>query len=419
MLREDGGDARIKVQWTTDTSVCNPPGSFWKSGPSNGAAGQPINLTLSWSGSSGAIGYSYCYDTSNNSTCDTSWQSAGTATSAAISGLTPATTYYWQVQAKNKITETYADGGSWWSFTTKAAGLDCSQVSYTGVILYENTICNRDLDGKTKSFSQPTAWIDIVSDFNDITSSVFVTPGWSVKVHAAATWDYYLGAYGGPWRCIKGSVSDFGAVYYIYINTSLIINDSISSIQVYNNNSCVNISSPSNLQASDGLYTTKVQLDWNASSGATSYNVYRAPAATATRTLLGSTSGLTFNDTSAVPGIIYYYWIKACLSTGCSVASTANTGWRMLTAPANLQASDGTYTGKVQLNWTASSGATSYNVYRAATSGGTRTLMGSPAGISFGDTTATPGVTYYYWVKACKQTRCSVFSLANTGWRKP
>jgi len=177
------------------------------------------------------------------------------------------------------------------------------------------------------------------------------------------------------------------------------------------------LSTPLNLQASDGTNADKVLLTWTASSGAISYNVYRAPAATAAKTLLGWSSGLTFNDTFSVPGIIYYYWVKACLGTGCSVASTANTGWRMLTAPANVQASDGTYTGKVQLTWTASSGATSYNVYRAATSGGTRTLLGSPVGISFGDTTATPGVTYYYWVKACKQTRCSVASTANTGWR--
>lgn len=419
MLREDGGDARIKVQWTTDTSVCNPPGSFWKSGPSNGSTGQPNNLTLSWSESSGAISYSFCYDTSNNNNCDTSWQSAGMATSVVIYELTPSTTYYWQVQAKNKITETYADGNSWWSFTTKAAGLDCSQISYTGVILYENTNCNRDLDGKTKSFNQPTSWTDIVSDFNDITSSVFVTPGWSVKVHAAATWDYYFGAYGGPWRCIKGTIADLSIIHYTYIDTSLIINDNISSIQVFNNNSCTIISSPSNLQASDGLFITKVQLDWNASAGATSYNIYRAPAVNAVKTLLGSTTGLTFNDSSAVPGIIYYYWVKACQSTGCSVASIYNTGWRMLTAPANFQASDGTYTGKVQLTWTVSSGATSYKVFRATTSWGTRTLLGSPLGIGFGDTTATPGVTYYYWVKACKQTRCSVFSLVNTGWRKP
>jgi fibronectin type 3 domain-containing protein len=205
-----------------------------------------------------------------------------------------------------------------------------------------------------------------------------------------------------------------GVTYYYWVKACIGTNCSAYSSF---NTGWRKLSAPLNLQASDGTLTDKVLLTWTASSGATSYNVYRAPAAIATRTLLGSTSSLTFNDTSAVPGIIYYYWVKACLGTGCSVASTANTGWRMLTAPANLQASDGTYTGKVQLTWTASSGATSYNVYRAATSDGTRTLLGSPAGISFGDTTATPGVTYYYWVKACKQTRCSVASTANTGWR--
>jgi len=160
-------------------------------------------------------------------------------------------------------------------------------------------------------------------------------------------------------------------------------------------------------------------MPWTDSSGAASYSVYRATSVTGTKSLLGSPTTTSFADTTATPGLTYYYWVKACKGTRCSIYSTANTGWRKLSAPSNLQASDGTFTTKVQVTWTASSGANSYKVYRASSAGGAKILLGSPAGTAFADTTATPGVTYYYWVKACKGTRCSIYSTTNTGWRKP
>jgi murein DD-endopeptidase MepM/ murein hydrolase activator NlpD len=59
MLREDGGDARIKVNWTTDTSLCVvPPPSPSLISPSNNATvGRGDTVTLSWNTSSGATKY--------------------------------------------------------------------------------------------------------------------------------------------------------------------------------------------------------------------------------------------------------------------------------------------------------------------------------------------------------------------------
>ena len=76
-------------------------------------------MTLSWEAVVGAARYEICYDTVDNDACDGAWQSAGTSTSFAISsGLRDNTTYYWQVRAVNAIDTEYADGGTWWSFTT-------------------------------------------------------------------------------------------------------------------------------------------------------------------------------------------------------------------------------------------------------------------------------------------------------------
>ena len=56
------------------------------------------------------------------------------------------------------------------------------------------------------------------------------------------------------------------------------------------------------------------------------------------------------------------------------------------------------------LSWTASAGASSYNVKRAVTSGGPYTTIGTSAGISYTDTAVTGGTTYYYVVSATVTT---------------
>jgi len=94
------------------------PTAFTKDSPFNGVKNKPLSLTLYWNASSGATSYEYCYDTTNNDACDGSWVNRGTARSAALSGLTAGTTYYWQARAVNSFGATYANGGAWWSFTT-------------------------------------------------------------------------------------------------------------------------------------------------------------------------------------------------------------------------------------------------------------------------------------------------------------
>jgi hypothetical protein len=96
----------------------NVPGLFNKSTPANSATNVSTSPTLSWGTSSGATSYEYCYDTTNDSACS-GWTSTGTATSAALSGLSLGTSYYWQTRSVNGTGTTYADGSStaFWSFT--------------------------------------------------------------------------------------------------------------------------------------------------------------------------------------------------------------------------------------------------------------------------------------------------------------
>jgi len=87
-------------------------------------------------------------------------------------------------------------------------------------------------------------------------------------------------------------------------------------------------------------------------------------------------------------------------------------------APTAVAATDGTFPDKVQVSWTPSLGATSYQVYRNTSNSSTGVAqIGTPAASPFDDTTATPGATYYYFVKACNTQGCSDFSLSDSGYR--
>lgn len=68
-------------------------------------------------------------------------------------------------------------------------------------------------------------------------------------------------------------------------------------------------------------------------------------------------------------------------------------------APASLTATAAS-TSEIDLSWTASAGATSYNVKRATTSGGPYTTIATVAATSYHDTTLAGATTYYYVVSA-------------------
>lgn len=176
---------------------------------------------------------------------------------------------------------------------------------------------------------------------------------------------------------------------------------------------------PTGVTASDGTYTDRIQVNWNAVGGATSYQVFRADSATGNKTHIGTPSTNNYTDLTAVQGTTYWYWVKACNSSGCSDYSAGDAGYALLpipSVPTGLSASDGTHTDRVQVSWNAVGGATSYQVYRADSETGIKTQLGTPSSSSFTDMTAVQGTTYWYWVKACNASGCSDFSACDAGY---
>ncbi len=182
-------------------------------------------------------------------------------------------------------------------------------------------------------------------------------------------------------------------------------------------------SAPTGLAASDGTSTAQVALSWNDVSCETGYVVWRHTAnvfASATAIYTNAANVVTYNDTAASAGQLYYYWVTATNVAGSSSESSSNSGYKRLAAPGNLAATDGASTVNVTVTWDAAAGASSYHLYRDTDSDPTGATALGPQSSGYADVAATPGQLYYYWVLASNSTSSSTsdWSTANAGYRK-
>ena len=91
--------------------------AFVKISPPNGGTFIPLDATLSWASSSGAMLYNVCVSTDPSvSTCVFVYH--GRSTSATLTGLSQNTTYYWQVEAEDRYGNLLDSSGGVWNFTT-------------------------------------------------------------------------------------------------------------------------------------------------------------------------------------------------------------------------------------------------------------------------------------------------------------
>ena len=140
----------------------------------------------------------------------------------------------------------------------------------------------------------------------------------------------------------------------------------------------------------------KPMLTWNAVSGATSYKVYRATAQNGTYSLLGTVTATSYTNTGAKAGTTYYYKVKAVNSAGESAYSNVVSGRATVTT---LTMGHSATSGKPQLTWKAVSGAASYKVYRATTKNGAYSVINTTKALTYTNTGAALGTTYYYKVE--------------------
>ncbi len=180
--------------------------------------------------------------------------------------------------------------------------------------------------------------------------------------------------------------------------------------------------SPANVSASQGAESSCVRVNWTAPAGATEYAVYRATVnSSANAQYIDRVTVPKYNDTTATPGIDYWYFVKAKNSSGTSGFSEGARGWRGLAAPGNVSAGDGASVDFVTVTWDAVEGASCYRVFRAESFDGDSTpLTGWISATEFADSTAEPGTVYWYSVEAAVDStgnRPSAAGIPDDGFR--
>ncbi|UWG96939.1 cell wall-binding repeat-containing protein [Dehalobacter sp. DCM] len=371
-------------------SVQNAIMSSFISAPSS-----PANLTakaistnqiaLSWPSSSGASSYAVYRSTSYNG----AYTQIATAASTAYvnSGLSANTTYYYRVKAVNST------GASIYSSTASA----------------KTTITVPNAPTNLKAVPVSSSQITLFWSPSSNTTSYLIYRATS------STGSYTLVASETLTTYTNSSLSA-NTPYYYKIQAVNSAGYSSYSTVASATTLAATPSAPSNLTATaSSTVSTQIGLSWSAVSGATSYSVYRATSINGTYNLVTTTTATAYTDTGLTANTTYYYKLKATNSAGSSgysnTASATTIASTKPNAPTDLTAS-AISTTQIQLDWTASTGAATYTVYRSDSLNGTYTAITTVAATTYTNTGLTPTTKYYYKLIATNTAGSSGYSAA-------
>ena len=162
------------------------------------------------------------------------------------------------------------------------------------------------------------------------------------------------------------------------------------------------------------ISTGKPYIKWTAVSGASKYYVYRSGSSNGTYKYVGTTTATNYTDNKANAGYTYYYKVKAV----SKVSSGANSYYSVVIGAtchcARPSVKITTSNGSPKLTWNAVAGASQYEVYRATSKNGSYTKMFTTSNLSYTNTSAKAGTTYYYKVKAVSKVKSTANSAFST-----
>ena len=162
------------------------------------------------------------------------------------------------------------------------------------------------------------------------------------------------------------------------------------------------------------ISTGKPYIKWTAVPGASKYYVYRSGSSNGTYKYVGTTTATNYTDNKANAGYTYYYKVKAV----SKVSSGANSYYSVVIGAtchcARPSVKITTSNGSPKLTWNAVAGANKYEVYRATSKNGSYTKMFTTSNLSYTNTSAKAGTTYYYKVKAVSKVKSTANSAFST-----
>jgi fibronectin type 3 domain-containing protein len=173
---------------------------------------------------------------------------------------------------------------------------------------------------------------------------------------------------------------------------------------------------PTNQQVTN-VTTSEIDMSWqdNAGHQADGYKILRAvnhgtfsQVATLPPTSRTPPSTYLWSDTNLSAGTFYEYHIIAYNVSGNNDLAGVN-ATTITVPPSGVSARPGNTV--VTLSWTAPTGAQTYNVYRATTSGQEAALVTGVTATSYADNAVTSGTTYYYTVTAVNANTSIILAM--------
>ncbi|WP_430540056.1 fibronectin type III domain-containing protein [Neobacillus drentensis] len=159
---------------------------------------------------------------------------------------------------------------------------------------------------------------------------------------------------------------------------------------------------PTSVTAASSSFNS-LRINWGAVSGASGYEIYRATSSTGTYSLVGTTTSTSFVNGGLATNYSYYYKIRAYKTVGSmkvySDFSTIVSAKPIPATPTGVKATSSSYNG-LKISWVAVSGVSGYEVYRATSSSGSYSLIGTTTSTSLTNTGLTTNRLYFYKLKA-------------------
>ncbi|MDR2741314.1 MAG: fibronectin type III domain-containing protein, partial [Treponema sp.] len=147
--------------------------------------------------------------------------------------------------------------------------------------------------------------------------------------------------------------------------------------------------------------SSSITVSWEQVSGATEYKVYRSTTYYGTYSLAGDSTSTSYADTELSPITTYYYKVSAYNGKGEGAQSSYTYATTKLGIPSIVTATDSSRS-SITVSWNSVSNASYYYIYRATSSDGEYSQVGSTSSsyTSYTDTGLSLNTTYYYKVSA-------------------
>jgi fibronectin type 3 domain-containing protein len=332
------------------------------------AVAGPAAVQLSWSASSNGTSYNVYAGTSAGGEASSAVLTSITSTSAAVTGLTPGTKYYFVVKA----------------VTNGAPSAASNEAAATPLVTAPPASFTATAAIGGAAFS----WID--------------SPG-------ASSYQIYIGATAGaesstPFQSglagSAGNISTLNAATTYFAVLRSVANGVASGPS--NEVTFTTLSFPAPQIVTLAKAVGQITVSWDASPGATGYSVFIGTAAGAEGAAPAMTvPGLQAIFTGLSDDSTYYFYVQANTGIGPSARSPeVSSSPNAPPGPTNLAATGGN--AEITLTWSASSGATTYDVYQGATTGGEAPapVQTGISGLSTEISGLAAGTQYYFVVRA-------------------